>query len=80
MLRDTPKAALAAIIIMSLKGNYVVILDSRPNTDEVRLVIGMFEQITDALRYWRVKTKDFVIWAGTFIATIIFDIPLGKRA
>ena len=38
---------------------------------------GMFQQFADGYRYWKVKAKDFVIWAGTFVASIVFDLPLG---
>ena len=37
----------------------------------------MFQQFADAYRYWKVKTKDFVIWMGAFWFPIIFDISLG---
>ena len=37
----------------------------------------MFGQFLDGYRYWKVKAKDFVIWFGTFLASIIFDLPLG---
>ena len=39
----------------------------------------MIQQFGDAYRYWKVKTKDFIIWTGTFCATIILDIPLGSN-
>ena len=35
-------------------------------------------QFGDAWRYWKMKAKDFVLWAGTFIAVVVFDIPIGN--
>ena len=43
------------------------------------MVAGMFHQFVDAWRYWKVKTKDFVIWTITFLCTLVFDIPIGMR-
>lgn len=40
-------------------------------------LIGMFHQFVDAWKYWKVKTKDFVIWTVTFTTTLVFDIPVG---
>jgi hypothetical protein len=38
---------------------------------------GMFHQFVDAWKYWKVKAKDFIIWIVTFVATLVFDIPIG---
>ncbi len=40
---------------------------------------GMLKQVMDAWQYWKVKTKDFVVWTVTFVATMVFDIPIGMR-
>ena len=40
-------------------------------------LVGMFQQFGDAIRYWKVKTKDFIIWFGAFWFPIIFDISIG---
>ena len=40
---------------------------------------GMFHQFVDAWQYWKVKTKDFLIWIITFVATLVFDIPIGLQ-
>ena len=37
----------------------------------------MFHQFVDAWRYWKVKTKDFLIWSITFSCTLAFNIPIG---
>ena len=52
-----PKAALAAIIFISLKGLFVQILDGR--------------------KFWKINKFDFVIWLSTFLSTVFLDIDVG---
>ena len=37
----------------------------------------MLHQFVDAVHYWKVKTKDFIIWIITFVGVLALDIPSG---
>ena len=57
LFTDLPKAVLAAIIFIALK--------------------GLFIQIFDGRKFWRINKFDFVIWFFTFFSTVFLDIDLG---
>ncbi|KAK0053470.1 prestin [Biomphalaria pfeifferi] len=57
LFEELPKAVLAAIVFIALK--------------------GLFIQIFDGRKYWRINKFDFVIWFFTFFGTTFLDIDLG---
>lgn len=57
LFEPLPKSALAAIIVVSLK--------------------GLFIQLKDCLKFWRVNKIDFVIWFFTLISVVFLDIDFG---
>ncbi|XP_059156866.1 prestin-like isoform X2 [Physella acuta] len=57
LFTELPKAVLAAIIFIALK--------------------GLFIQIIDGRKFWRINKFDFVIWFFTFFATVFIDIDMG---
>lgn len=38
---------------------------------------GLFVQILDGRKYWRINKFDFVIWFTTFFSTVLLDIDVG---
>ncbi|XP_061173849.1 prestin-like [Saccostrea echinata] len=52
-----PKAALASIILVALK--------------------GLFVQMTDARRFWKINKYDFIIWLCTITSVVFIDIDFG---
>ncbi|XP_052241332.1 prestin-like [Dreissena polymorpha] len=57
LFEPLPKSALAAIIIVSLK--------------------GLFIQLKDCVRFWKINKIDFVIWFSTLVSTVFLDIDFG---
>jgi len=57
LFTELPKAVLAAIVFIALKGLFIQILDGR--------------------KFWRINKFDFVIWFFTFFATVFLDIDVG---
>ncbi|XP_033751919.1 LOW QUALITY PROTEIN: prestin-like [Pecten maximus] len=57
LFKPLPKAALAAIIVVALKGLFVQMLDCR--------------------KFWRVNKFDFIIWFFTIFSVVFLDIDLG---
>ncbi|KAH9503337.1 hypothetical protein Btru_072768 [Bulinus truncatus] len=57
LFEELPKAVLAAIVFIALK--------------------GLFIQIWDSRKYWRINKFDFVIWFFTFFGTTFLDIDIG---
>eukprot|EP00042_Codosiga_hollandica_P059488 m.917987 g.917987 ORF g.917987 m.917987 type:complete len:958 (-) comp60172_c0_seq30:8093-10966(-) len=71
-------SALLVLVTMLL---LAPLFESLPKASLAAIIIialmGLFLQVRDAVVYWNTKTKDFVIWIGAFLATIIFDVALG---
>lgn len=57
LFEPLPKSALAAIIIVSLK--------------------GLFMQLRDCVKFWKVNKIDFVIWFFTLFSVVFLDIDFG---
>ncbi|XP_052802493.1 prestin-like [Mya arenaria] len=57
LFEPLPKAALAAIIVVSLK--------------------GLFMQLKDCVKFWKVNKIDFVIWFFTLVSVVFLDIDFG---
>uniref|UniRef100_A0A8C6FYV8 Solute carrier family 26 member 6 n=1 Tax=Moschus moschiferus TaxID=68415 RepID=A0A8C6FYV8_MOSMO len=57
LFQDLPKAVLAAVVIVNLK--------------------GMVMQFTDVFSLWKANRVDLLIWAVTFVATILLNLDLG---
>ena len=57
LFEPLPKSALAAIIVVALK--------------------GLFIQMKDCMKFWRVNKIDFVIWFFTLISVVFLDIDFG---
>lgn len=57
LFEPLPKAALASIIIVALK--------------------GLFVQMGDCVKFWRINKHDFVIWFFTIMSVVFLDIDLG---
>ena len=57
LFETLPKAALAAIIVVSLK--------------------GLFMQMRDCVKFWKVNKIDFVIWFFTLFSVVFLDIDFG---
>ena len=57
LFEPLPKSALAAIIVVSLK--------------------GLFIQLKDCVRFWKVNKIDFVIWFFTLVSVVFLDIDFG---
>ncbi|XP_021339622.1 pendrin-like isoform X2 [Mizuhopecten yessoensis] len=57
LFKPLPKAALAAIIVVALK--------------------GLFVQMMDCRKFWRVNKFDFIIWFFTIFSVVFLDIDLG---
>ena len=70
-----PMATLSAIILIALLGKCHLVMFGLVASSWYHS--GLFNQFSDAWYYWQSKTKDFVIWIGSFVATILCDIALG---
>ena len=57
LFEPLPKCALAAIIVVSLK--------------------GLFMQLADCVKFWKVNKIDFVIWFSTLVSVVFLDIDFG---
>lgn len=57
LFEPLPKCALAAIIVVSLK--------------------GLFIQLKDCVKFWKVNKIDFVIWLFTLVSVVFLDIDFG---
>lgn len=57
LFEPLPKSALAAIIVVALK--------------------GLFIQLKDCVKFWKVNKIDFVIWFFTLISVVFLDIDFG---
>lgn len=57
LFEPLPKASLAAIIVVALK--------------------GLFIQIGDCRKFWRINKFDFVIWLFTIVSVVFLDIDFG---
>ncbi|XP_060072472.1 prestin-like [Ylistrum balloti] len=57
LFKPLPKAALAAIIVVALK--------------------GLFVQMMDCRKFWKVNKFDFIIWFFTIFSVVFLDIDLG---
>ena len=57
LFEPLPKSALAAIIVVSLK--------------------GLFIQLKDCVKFWKVNKIDFVIWFFTLVSVVFLDIDFG---
>lgn len=57
LFEPLPKAALAAIIVVALK--------------------GLFIQMADCRKFWRINKFDFVIWLFTIFSVVFLDIDFG---
>ncbi|KAL4225391.1 secondary active sulfate transmembrane transporter [Mactra antiquata] len=57
LFEPLPKSALAAIIVVSLK--------------------GLFIQLKDCAKFWKVNKIDFVIWFFTLVSVVFLDIDFG---
>ncbi|VDH94005.1 solute carrier family 26, member 5 [Mytilus galloprovincialis] len=57
LFEPLPKAALAAIIVVALK--------------------GLFIQMADCRKFWRINKFDFVIWFFTIVSVVFLDIDFG---
>jgi MFS superfamily sulfate permease-like transporter len=71
LFKNLPQAALSSIIIMALTG-----LRKRAVL-RLHAFLGLFLQFLDAWAYWKIKTTDFIIWAGTFLGTVVLNVSLG---
>ena len=57
LFEPLPKSALAAIIVVALK--------------------GLFIQLKDCVKFWKVNKIDFVIWFFTLVSVVFLDIDFG---
>lgn len=57
LFEPLPKSALAAIIVVALR--------------------GLFIQLKDCVKFWRVNKIDFVIWFFTLVSVVFLDIDFG---
>ena len=57
LFQTLPKAALAAIIVVALK--------------------GLFIQMGDCRKFWRINKIDFIIWLSTIFSVVFLDIDIG---